>query len=236
MAAIYKNAPLQNASFEARFHGDLEIESRRYELQRRLKAEFPLLYVPNAALNKAPALQHYRFRKDDGSATVMVAVNSFVYTNSKYPGFEAFKGEVDRLWGQFNELFDIPVFTRLGLRYTNHLPLIRDENGAIPLSRYITVNMELIRSLPAEPIFEIGLSLVSEMRGGQMRFLVQSDPSTPGAEVLKLDLDFYKTGSIDKGERLTFIENAHKQIEDVFLDVISPDYKKIMEGVTDERK
>jgi uncharacterized protein (TIGR04255 family) len=236
MAGLYKNAPLQSATFEARFHGDLAIESRRHEFQRLLKPEYPLLYVPNAALDKAPALQHYRFRKEDGSATVMVAVNSFVYTSTKYPGFEAFKKEIERLWSQFSGFFDIPAFTRLGLRYINRLPIIRDEKGTIQLSRYVTANMKVLPSLPAAPIFEVVFLLVSEMQGGLLRFLMQNDRSKPGAEVLNLDLDFYRAASIEISERPAFIETAHEQIERVFLDVISPDYKKIMEGTDDDKE
>ena len=236
MAVLYKNAPLKSASFEARFHGDVAIETRRHEFQRLVKPEFPLLYVPQAAVDKAPALQHYQFRKEDSSAIVMLAVNSFVYTSNKYPGFENFKRNVERVWAQFNGLFEIPNFTRLGLRYINHLPIIRDERGAIPLSRYVTANLKIAPSLPDEPIYDFGTLIVTEMSGGRMRLATQNEQSKGGVELLVMDFDFFRAATIGKDERQSFVETAHGHIETLFLDLISPDYKKIMERGSDEQQ
>lgn len=230
MASLYKNAPLKSAAFEARFPGDVSIETRRHEFQRLVKPEFPLLYVPNAALDKAPALQHYQFRREDSSATVMLAVNSFVYTSNRYPGFDKFKQDLEQIWGQFASLFDIPKYTRLGLRYTNNLPIIRDERGAIPLSRYITANPRIAPSMPVDPIYDWGTLLVTALPAGRMRVVVQNEKARTGAEVLLLDFDFYRTAQIDKDERQEFVETAHEHIEGLFFELISPEYKKIMEG------
>jgi uncharacterized protein (TIGR04255 family) len=93
MGALYKNAPLVNTAFECRFFGDLSIETRRDQFQKAIRAEFPKLYVPNATAGMPPALQHYQFRNQDNSARVSLAVNSFVYATSRYPGFEAFKSD-----------------------------------------------------------------------------------------------------------------------------------------------
>lgn len=236
MAGLYKNAPLQSASFEARFHGDLAIESRRHEFQRLLKSEYPLLFVPHAALDKSPTLQHYQFRKEDASAVVMLAVNSFVYTSNRYPGFDAFKRELERVWEQFSSLFEISVFTRLGLRYINHLPIIRTEKSAIPLSQYVTANLKVIPSLSIDPIFAVGLSIVSEVGDGQMRLVMQNDQSKAGVEVLILDFDFFRATNIERSGRQSFIQTAHDHIERRFLDLISPDYVKIMRGGQDEQE
>jgi len=236
MPGLYKNAPLKSASFEARFHGDLSIESRRGEFQRLVKPEFPFLYVPNAAFGKAPALQHYQFRKEDASATVMLALNSFVYTSTAYPGFDAFKSDLERLWGTFSSLFEVPAFTRLGLRYINNLPIIRSDAGAIPLSNYVTANLKVTPSLPSGTIYDLGYSVVCERDGGQMRILLQNEQSRDGVEVLLLDLDFSKKGVIERNERQRFIDSAHKEIETLFLELISPDYKQIMEGANNESK
>jgi len=73
MAAIYKNAPLVKTVFEARFAGNLSIETKRDQFQRILGTDFPKLYVPNAFPGMAPALQPYQFRKEDDSAIVSLA-------------------------------------------------------------------------------------------------------------------------------------------------------------------
>jgi uncharacterized protein (TIGR04255 family) len=236
MPGLYKNAPLKSASFEARFHGDLSIESRRGEFQRLVKSEFPHLYVPHAATDKAPALQHYQFKREDASASVMLALNSFVYTSTAYPGFDAFTSDIERLWEKFSSLFDVPAFTRLGLRYINNLPIIRSDAGAIPLSNYVTANLKVTPSLPSGTIYDLGYSVVCERDGGQMRILLQNEQSRDGVEVLLLDLDFSKKGVIERNERQRFIDSAHKEIETLFLELISPDYKQIMEGANNESK
>lgn len=236
MPGLYKNAPLKRASFEARFPGDLTIEAKRYEFQRLIKTEFPMLYVPNAALDKSPALQHYQFRKEDESATVSLSINSFVYTTTQYPGFDNFKADIERLWGQFSHIFEIPMFTRLGLRYINHLPIIRNDKNAIPLSRYVTANLRSVTpALPSGSIYDLGLSLVCGTQdGGRIRLLIQNEQSKEGVEVLLLDFDCSRQEKIEHKERQVFIETAHQQIEALFLDLISPEYQKIMEGETRE--
>lgn len=232
MVALYKNAPLVDIAFETRFFGDLSIETRRDQFQRKVKVNFPKLYVPNAVPGRAPALQHYQFRKEDDSARVSLAVNSFAYITSRYPGFHAFKADLEEAWKLFSELFNIPVFTRLGLRYTNHLPIIRDESGTIPLSRYVTPNLNVTAGFPSGKIYDVDFSISCEMSGGRLFFLMQNEKRESGLEVLILDFDFFRQGHIAKEERPAFIETAHEQIETVFFDLISKEYKDIMKGGT----
>lgn len=229
MVALYKNAPLVNTAFESRFLGDLSIESRRDQFQKAIKADFPKLYVPDAKSGIAPALQHYQFRKEDDSARVSLAVNSFVYATSRYPGFDAFKVDLEKNWKLFGELFGIQSFTRLGLRYTNQLPIIRDENGTIPLSKYVTANLKVARGLPTEQVKEVLFSVSCKMPGGDLRILLQNQERDT-LEVLTLDFDFWRHGNIDKQEIPEFIDTAHQQIENYFLELISEDYKEIMLG------
>ena len=229
MGALYKNAPLVNTAFECRFFGDLSIETRRDQFQKAIRAEFPRLYVPNATPGMPPALQHYQFRNEDNSARVSLAVNSFVYATSRYPGFEAFKADLEKNRKVFNDFFDIRSFTRLGLRYTNQLPVIRDEAGAIPLSKYVAANFGVARGFPTGEVKEVVFSVSCKMNGGDLRLLMQNEERN-GLEVLTLDFDFSRQGSIDRQEIPEFIEAAHEQIEILFLDLISADYKEIMQG------
>ena len=232
MAGLYKNAPLVNTAFESRFFGDLSIEARRDQFQRAIRADFPKLYVPNAALGTAPALQHYQFRNDDNSTRVSLAVNSFVYATSSYAGFESFKVELEKYRRLFNEHFGIRSFTRLGLRYTNHLPIIRNDSGAIPLSKYVTASLKVAKEFPSEHINDVSLGMSCKMAGGDLRLLMQTEQRDGGLEILSLDFDFSRRGALDSDEIPEFLETAHKEIEALFLDLISEDYKEIMRGGT----
>lgn len=230
MAALYKNAPLVKAAFEARFAGDLSIEAKRDQFQRMLRPEFPNLYVPNAVPGVALALQHYQFKKENGSVIVSLAVNSFIYSTSHYPGFDTFREDLEKTWKHFSDLFDIPKFARMGLRYTNHLPIIRKEDGTIPITKYVTSNLNLTTGVPSGKIYDVSISVVCEMSGGQLHLTIQNEKRASGLEILVLDLDFSRKGTIKREERGEFISSAHEQIEKVFLDLISQDYKEIMEG------
>lgn len=232
MASLYKNAPLVNTAFEARFFGDLAIETRRDQFQQLVRADFPKLYVPNAVPGKAPALQPYQFRTEDNSATVNLAVNSFAYSTSRYPGFEAFKANLEGVWKLFSDFFEVLTFTRLGLRYINHLPIIREEGGSISLSRYVTPKLNIAPGFPSGKIHDLDFTISCEMPGGRLRFLMQNAKREDGLEVLILDLDFARQGPMDKDERPSFIETSHEQIETVFFDLISKEYKEIMKGGT----
>ena len=230
MAFVYKNAPLIESVFEARFFGDLSIETKRDQFQKALKPDFPKLYVPKVVIGNAPAMQHYQFRKEDESAKVSLAINSFAYSCSRYPGFEIYKRDLEAVWAIFSHLFDVATFTRLGLRYINHLPIIRDEKGAIPLSHYITSKLRLTDSFPGEEVNELSFVSSSAVSGGELRLVLQDQTREDGLEVLVLDLDFFRKGSVERTQRTAFIDDAHAQIEHVFVNLISNDYKQIMEG------
>lgn len=229
MGVLYKNAPLVNTAFELRFFGDLSIETRRDQFQKAVKAEFPKLWVPNAAPNTSPALQHYQFRSEDNSARVSLAVNSFVYATSTYPGFEKFRENLERQRVIFDRVFGIESYTRLGLRYTNKLPILRDEQNTIPLGNYVTLQVGLGRGFSGSGINDLGLSIASKIGNGDLRLIVQREEQN-GLEVLTLDLDYSLQGNIEKKKIPDFLTEAHQHIESVFLGLISDDYKAIMEG------
>jgi uncharacterized protein (TIGR04255 family) len=230
MGALYKNAPLVNTAFESRFFGNLSIEAHRYQFQNAIQNEFPKLYVPNAALNVSPALQHYQFRNNDNTSRLSLAINSFVYATSHYPGFEVFHADLERHRTTFNDIFEIRSFTRLGLRYTNQLPIIRDEDNTIPLSKYVTARFNLAGGFPSDRINEVQFNMSCKMTGGDLRVLIQSEVRS-GLEVLTVDFDFSQQGEIKNEQIPDFLISAHEQIESVFLGMISDDYKEIMKGV-----
>jgi uncharacterized protein (TIGR04255 family) len=230
MTFVYKNAPLVHASFEARFPGELSIETKRDLFQKAVQHKYPKLYVPHADPEKAPPLQHYHFRRDDNSAVVGLAINSFMYTSFRYPGFPAFRQDIEDAWGFFSNLFDVPTFTRLGLRYVNKLPIIRDEHGRIPLAKYVTTKLDLAPGINAETIHDLELTVTAETDYGRLRVAMMNEKGDGDLETLLLDLDFYRRGPIPREDRGSFIDASHEQVERAFLELISQEYKDIMKG------
>lgn len=229
MGAIYKNAPLVNTAFEIRFPGEVGIETRRDQFQAAVRSDFPNLWVPNAVPNISPALQHYQFRTEDNSARVSLAINSFVYATSTYPGFEQFRTNLERQRAIFDEVFEISSYTRLGLRYTNQLPILRTENNFIPLANYVSARIDVGGRFPTPDINELQFSMSCKTDTGDLRVTIQNEDRS-SIEVLTIDLDFFLNGKIGKDQIPGFLINAHDKIEAVFLSLISDDYKSIMKG------
>jgi uncharacterized protein (TIGR04255 family) len=121
MASEYKTvpAPLVEAVAEIRFPGDARLESWRGELQAQVSARFPTLLVPTAKEQAAPALQHYRFSDQAQTEHVALAVNSFVFSSRRYPGWDVFLADIMSHWNLLPEWFAPKSLTRIGLRYVN---------------------------------------------------------------------------------------------------------------------
>jgi len=231
----YRNAPLVDVTFEARFLGELSVETRRDVFQREIKDVYPLLFVPNATMGKAPALQHYQFRRQDGSARISLALNSFAYNTTSYPGFADFRKELDRVFGILLGTFEISNFTRLGLRYVNKMALIREDDGTIPLKKYVSTNLKLTPGFPGAGIKNLSLAISSPIKEGEMNLLLDCESPSPsgGPEFLLLDFDFYTLKQSARSEVFDFVDSAHEQIESTFLEIISEDYLAIMKGAND---
>ena len=103
-------------------------------------------------------------------------------------------------------------------------------NDTQPVTKYVTSDLNPITRVPTEKTYEVAVSVTCEMSGGQLRLAMQTEKRAGGLEILVLDLDFSRTEAIKREEREEFILSAHEEIEKVFSDLISQDYKEIMKG------
>lgn len=231
MAELFPNAPLRDATFEVRFLGELIIEARRHEFREKIRSKYPKLYVPNAQPGVSPPLQPYSFKDQEETTSLNLAINTFSMTTSRYLGFEAFKTEFLSSFDLFQEIFRIPKITRTGLRYVNHIPVLR-ESGVIPLKDYLNVGLRLPTSIP-EAYEDFSLFFVTRVGEGKMRCIVQYQVEQPqGRGFLVLDFDYSIEGDLEPSRMSEFLEVSHRHTKEIFLSLLTDDYISVMRGET----
>lgn len=229
MGKVYKNAPLKAVVFEIRFPAELSIETKRAEFFNNIKNDFPNLFVPVVDPAEAIALKPYEFKSEDLRKMIGFSINRFLFHTIDYSrGFELFEEECLKHITLFLEYFNIRNINRTGLRYVNHIPIIR-RNGIIPIKEYLNFGFELPKTIPPEPeLFHT--VLVTRVGDGKLRILVQYQQLDRNTEVIVLDFDYYYEGVLNAADFPLYLANSHKHIkEQVFMNLISDNYRKILE-------
>jgi len=234
MPDIYKNAPLARAIFQARFPGELAIELARPRIQAALRGSFPKLFVANAVVGVAPAIQPYLFKSPDESESIEIALNSFAYTTTRYPGYARFRETVLTHARIFSEAVpEVGKLNRVGLRYINRMPILRESKAAaIPLRAYLNVGLELPTSIPGANLTELNSAFTVQMDGGQLTVVLKIEEGAGPAEpeVLVLDFDFGQLEHLHIRDLELYLDRAHDHTKRVFTDLIAQDYFPVMRG------
>jgi len=230
MGKIFKNAPLIEAAFEVRFPAELSIENKRAEFHDEIKKEFPNIFVPIVHSGESPSLKPYEFKDTDSKKIIRFSINSFSFHAQDYSGgFEKFERECLRYVGLFLKYFKITILNRTGLRYVNHIPIIRNE-GVIPIKDYLNFGFELPSSISSNPkLFHT--VVISRVGDGSLRTLIQSQEVMPNKnEIIILDFDYYYEGNLKADNFPDYLCKSHQHIkEDVFTKLISEKYLKLLE-------
>jgi uncharacterized protein (TIGR04255 family) len=233
MSDVFKNAPVVGVIFQLRFAGETAVEVARPEIQRALRSELPKLYVPKYVPGEAPALQPYSLRTADESETIDFAVNSFAYVSRRYQGFKTFKERFGHLFGLFSEHVVIHSLNRVGLRYINHIPVLREsETATIPLEAYVKAGFNLPAGIPGANLTQLNSTFTFRVDDGSLRLALQFQRlDTPKQEeVLVLDFDFSQTEDLSVERVSEYLDRAHQHTKRIFLEMISDQYMPVMRG------
>ena len=231
---VYPNSPLVEVVFEIRFPGELQVECNKHLFWEKIRAEYPNIRVPHPMPEKAMALMPYKFDNEDKSMTVMLALNSIALSAAKYPGFKVFKNEVLRIYKIFGETFSLNTINRVGWRYINVIPFVR-ENGVIPLNRFLTLGFKVPESIP-EQFSNLNLTFEAKTENAtvitKLETIRRADEG--GQEALLLDFDYGRVRSGD--DELIFdnvpeyLEEAHSKTRQLFEDFIIDEYRQYLVG------
>jgi uncharacterized protein (TIGR04255 family) len=219
------NAPLGEVVFEIRFPGDLRLLSKWGEIQSELRSEFPNLLVPRVREGEFPALKPYHVSSEDQSERITLAVNLFGFITQRYLDFEAFSARYAPLFGIFVRHFRPPVVTRAGLRYLNWLPAVFPAVTQGADQVHPCLNLRL-GGLPAGLKLAQPL-LIARLEAREATIMMQLGSDERG---IRLDFDCYREAQIPTEEVLSVLDGEHKLIDDLFFDVVTPEYLSYMRG------
>lgn len=234
---LYPNQPLIEVGCEIKFTGEPVIEARRHEFYEEIRKLYPLLYVPNATAGISPALQHYRFEREDRAAGAMLAINSFCYFEKDYSGAQSFQKELVRLFNIASNLFKFRKYTRVGWRYINAIPFTR-ENGIVPVGRFFKDFPQLPAALGNKYEY---MELRAEIPMGNINLVIHFASAThtqKGDDVFMVDIDTSIKEA--KAERLTrtsipeTVDKLHNVARAFFEDSITDNYREYLKGAAYE--
>lgn len=232
---IYKNAPLFEAIFEIRFPPELSIECQRDQYYEKIREEYPKIFVPKILSAQAPSLRSYQFKTENEKKLIRFCINSFSYHMYKEAynenGFQGFSKECLKWMNSFCELYKISTLKRTGLRYINHIPIIREADNTIPINRYINFKYNLPSSIPQKfNLFQMGLTV--QKGKGKLNTLIGykklQDPQE--TEIIVLDFDYYFEKNFKAKQLENYLNNSHTHTKEIFWDLITKEYKKVMKG------
>jgi len=233
---LYPNQPLKEVIFEIRFPGELRVECERHLFWEKIRNDYPDVLVPRPLPDQAKALMPYRFRKSDNSMSVQVCMRSLAISAKKYPGFKEFSKEVLRIYEIFGSTFRIDKLNRIGWRYINVIPFVR-EKGAIPLERLLNLGFKVPNIVPKE-FKNINLIFESEQKGGsvitRLQSIEKSSSTINSQEALLLDFDYGKVPTEEQelifSDVPTYLVEAHKNTRELFEEYITEEYRQYLRG------
>lgn len=228
---IYPNAPLVEAVFEIRFPGEPAVECRRDQFFERVRSDYPTVLVPKVQAGQAPALGPYHFKRPDGQASVMSAINRFAFSAKKYEGFRLFKEETLRLLQIFAETFKIGKLNRTGLRYINVIPFVR-EGDVFPLANYLNVSVKLPLAFPEKSKY-LSVSFVAQTGIGSVTTRIEPLLAEDGShEAILLDFDYAMETDLHIRDIERYLDESHRHTKDMFEQVITDSYRQYLKGET----
>jgi len=230
----HPNSPLKEVIFEVRFPGETIIEGRRYDIQEKLRHDYPNLLLPIIPDGESPALAPYRFEKQDQTAGVMVAVNRFAYYCRNYLGYDSFRIECLKLASTFFQTYNVQVINRLGLRHINIIPFVR-ESGLVPLDQIFVVG-EKLKEIFVDGFQNLELAFASPVNNGVITTRIdQILKEDGGQEAFLLDFDYGRTLSLDISTIDQLLDEAHEQSVKIFTKIITASYHNFIEGIDEEQ-
>jgi uncharacterized protein (TIGR04255 family) len=230
----YPNQPLVEVASEIRFYGEPVIEAKRHEFYEAIRNEYPLVFVPALKEGKHPSLQHYKFEREDRKAGVNLALNSFGYFQREYLGATEYIQELLRLFALANDLFSIRRFSRIGWRYINSIPFVR-EGALIPLARFFKGAPSLF-AIDSGLYERINFNAATHFEDKSISVRLESGGGNESNEVLIFDIDVYRDDLKDiqlkQKDISVLMDQLHCIARNFFEGSITDPYRNYLKGET----
>jgi uncharacterized protein (TIGR04255 family) len=222
---FYPNQQLVEVSCDIRFPVSLEIQNKSYLMQKILEEKYPDISILK---NKKKLTDVYKFEDSDKSSWVIFSNDRFSFSTNKYKGHKDFIKTFLDLSKKFKEYYNVKKILRLGWRYVNVVPFVR-EKGLVPISNFFKISLNMPKDIPDQTGY---FNLISNIpyKNGEILFRLSSLTSEDGEiEALLLDHDF-ALNDFMSNEIEVKINDAHIIARDLFEKYITDNYRKYLKG------
>ena len=245
MGRKYKNPPIIEAVCEFRFtqdtHWDIAIPGLFYEQvkdpfskrEQRVVQEVEITSGPQGLQQQVRLVERILMFAEDRKTLVQLGPRLLVINSLKpYPTWRGFKPYIERAWKGLQDIVEVKVLERIGLRYINRIEL---PTQSAKLGEYFEFYPFISPRLPQD--------LVSFIAGGEFAYAdgrdhcrVQLTPA-PGATnekvAILLDIDYFlvRRSGVEVSRALDWVEEAHSRVEEVFESCITDRLRELFEEV-----
>jgi uncharacterized protein (TIGR04255 family) len=246
MSKKYRNAPIIEAVCEFRFPNevkwDLTIPGLLYE---KIKNEFPVreqrwfqevetTKTPQGVEQQVRANERALLFADDRKSFVQIGTHLLAINCLKpYPAWNGFLPKIETALHALTQIVSIGQLQRIGLRYINRVGIAQEP---FRLEEYFEFRPFLGGGLPATTMTDFLVGCVLPFSGERDSCKIQLAtvvPDQPGGRAFLLDLDYFlsQPDSILADQALEWVENAHRQVENLFEGCITNRLRDLFQEV-----
>ena len=226
---VYPNSPLVEVICEIHFPSELAIECQRNRFHDVIRKQYPLLTLPGAEIMEARTARPYRFETVGRRRVVQLSINRFSYHEKQYKSHKDFIREFARLSKILAEIYTLDKLDRVGWRYINIIPFIR-EDGMVPLARFLNISIAACDGV-FNKLENLSMVLITKVQNGSITTKIQSViQSDSNQEAFLLDFDFAMTTGLSFSKLNAHVRKAHDYTRDLFEKLITDDYRQYLKG------
>lgn len=225
---VFSRAPLTEVIFEIRFAPNLSVACKRDEFYNEIKESYPELVLPKISLEQHPLEQATLYRSSDKTKRIACSARSLSFSTPQYVKYEVFKDEFMRIITIFLKKYTtIDKVQRLGLRYINKIQVERKGNK-LDIEQYINFKFSLPESLNRLNManFQNNFFVDLEENISGITVIIDNIKDDKNKDILLLDFDLISFRDMNLDNIEGYLDNYHNKIEEVFLDIITDNYKK----------
>ncbi len=239
--------PLREVVCQVKFPAILRIaQEEPAQFQEHIRRDFPLLSIehgvlfepegerPSGRVNMPPAT--YYFSNQDRTSKVSLSANFYALSTVQYQGWSTFASYLSKVADAMQQTYELPVATRLGLRYINMLDVTFTETGTFEDVLEI-VRDELTIMLRIDSIQEPNMAMqrIETTNNGenfafQYGLIYDGDPLT---KKFVLDFDYSTQGEISPDHILEQCNRYHQTIYQAFRWCIADGQLSVFHPQTD---
>lgn len=236
MSRKYSDPPVIEAVCEFRLtpdsKWDLTIPGLIYEKlheefphkEQRLVQEMQIIQSARGIQQQIhPPNERIQFLTEDRKTFVQVGPHLLAVNCLKpYPTWDRFQPRIERAFNALTEVVDIKGLQRIGLRYVNLIEIV---GQTVELSDYFEFRPFLGQELPQNmEDFIFGCIFpFADGRDSCRVLLTAAVPEKPTSNAFILDLDYFlaQPQAISVDQALSWVEQAHQRIEELFEECIT---------------